>query len=46
MSDSNTDVFINSGTAILSSGTTVRSLTVNPNASFTIVTPYRLTIIH
>jgi hypothetical protein len=46
--DANTDVFINSGTpkVILGSNTTIRSLTVSPNASFTIQAPYSLTVIH
>jgi Leucine-rich repeat (LRR) protein len=41
-----TDVIINSGTVILSSNTTIRSLTINPGASFTIISPYNLTITH
>ena len=44
--DSNTDVIINGGTIVLSSNATVRSLKVSPSASFTIVTPYTLTVTH
>jgi len=47
--DSNTDVIINSGLTnypVLNFNTSVRSLTINPNASFTIVPPYNLTITH
>ena len=44
--DANTDVYINSGSVVLSSNETVRSLTVSPNASFTIATGYTLTISH
>lgn len=44
--DSNTDVIINSGTVVLSSNVSIRSLTVDPSASFTILTPYNLTVTH
>jgi hypothetical protein len=44
--DSNTDVIISNGTVILSSNQSVRSLTVSPNASFTIAPGYNLTITH
>jgi len=46
--NASTDVYINSGTppVILSSNTTVRSITVNPSASFSIVSPYTLTVTH
>ena len=44
--DSNTDVIINNGTVVLSSNATVRSLTVNPAASFTIAKGYTLTVNH
>jgi hypothetical protein len=45
--DANTDVYINSGSVVvLSSNETVRSLTVSPNASFTIAPGYNLTINH
>jgi hypothetical protein len=44
--DSNTDVFINNGTVVLSSNASVRSLTVSPNASFTIVSPFNLIVTH
>jgi len=44
--DSNTNVIINSGTVVLSSNASVRSVTVDPTASFTIVSPFTLTITH
>ncbi|MGG9970666.1 hypothetical protein ACQ33O_02635 [Ferruginibacter sp. SUN002] len=44
--DANTDVIINIGTPILSSNTSVRSVTVNPNASLKINSPNKLTILH
>ena len=44
--DKNTDVIINTGTVILSSNASVRSLTVSPNASFTIVSPFNLIVTH
>jgi hypothetical protein len=44
--DNNTDVIINSGTIVLNSNTSVRSLTVSPNASLTINAPYNLTVTH
>jgi hypothetical protein len=46
--DANTDVYINNGAfpPILSSNTTVRSITVNPNASLIIVSPFNLTVTH
>jgi len=44
--DANTDVIINSGIVILNSDQAVRSLTVNPTASFTIKPPYQLTVTH
>jgi hypothetical protein len=42
--DANTDVTISSGTVILNSNASVRSLTVNSNASFTVGPGYDLTI--
>ncbi len=44
--DSNTDVIINSGHIVLKSNAAVRSLTINPGASFTVVTPFTLTVTH
>jgi len=44
--DANTDVVINSGTVILNASTTIRSLTVNPPANFTVATSAILTITH
>jgi hypothetical protein len=44
--DANTDVVINTGTVVLSSNTTVRSWTVNPNASLTVSPGYNLTVKH
>jgi hypothetical protein len=44
--DRNTDVIINNGIVVLSSNVAIRILTVNPSASFTIVTPYNLTVTH
>ncbi len=44
--DSNTDVIINSGTVVLRSNVAVRSLTVSPNANFTVITGNKLTITH
>jgi Leucine-rich repeat (LRR) protein len=45
--DGNTDVIINSGaTVVLSADASVRSITVNPGASFTVMPPYILTITH
>ena len=47
MPDANTDVYINGGAVVvLSSNESVRSLTVSPNSSFTIMAPYTLTINH
>jgi len=44
--DSNTDVIINTGTVLLNSNVTVRSLSVSPSVSFTINPPYNLTVTH
>jgi hypothetical protein len=44
--DFNTDVIINSGTVVLKSNATVRSLTVSPGASFTVVAGYNLNVTH
>lgn len=44
--DSNTDVVISSGTAILNSNTSVRSLTLNAGVSFTVASGYTLIITH
>jgi hypothetical protein len=44
--DSNTDVIINSGTVVLKSNATVRSLMVSPGASFTVAVGNKLTITH
>jgi Leucine-rich repeat (LRR) protein len=44
--DANTDVIINNGTIVLNSNTTVRSLLVNPDASFTIAPGFNLIVTH
>ncbi len=44
--DSNTDVIINSGTAILNSNASCRSIKVNTGATFTVSNGYALTITH
>ena len=44
--DANTDVIINSGTVVLNSNVTVRSLSVSPGVSLTINPPYNLTVTH
>ena len=44
--DANTDVVIASGTVILNSNTTIRSLVLNPGVNFTINPGYNLTITH
>jgi hypothetical protein len=44
--DNNTDVIINSGTVVLKSNTTVRSITVSPGANFSVATGFNLTITH
>jgi hypothetical protein len=44
--DINTNVVIDSGTVVLNSNQTIRSFTLNPNASFTINSPYILAVTH
>jgi hypothetical protein len=44
--DVNTDVIINSGTIILNTNATVKSLTLNPGVIFTVSSGYNLTITH
>jgi hypothetical protein len=44
--DINTDVIINSGTVVLGSNTAIRSLTISPNASFTVATGNNLVVTH
>ena len=44
--DANSDVVINSGTAVLNSNTTIRSFTVNQGVNFTVNPGYTLTINH
>jgi hypothetical protein len=44
--DNNTDVVINNGNVVLSSNVSVRSLTVSPNANFTVASGYNITISH
>jgi hypothetical protein len=44
--NNNTSIFINSGTVVLSSNSSVWSLTVGPTASFTVTAPYQLTLLH
>ena len=46
MPDENTDVVISSGTMVLNSNTTCRSITVKPGATFTIYTGFTLTVTH
>jgi hypothetical protein len=42
----NTDVIINSGTVVLNSDVSIRSLIVKPGASFTVNANHKLTILH
>lgn len=44
--DANTDVEINTGTVVLNSNTVCRTIQVRPGASFTVNTPFILTITH
>ncbi len=44
--DANTDVVISSGTIVLSSNATVRSLKINPSVNFTVNTGFVLTVTH
>ncbi len=44
--DANTDIVINSGTVILNSNVTIRSLKLNPGASLTVSTGNTLTILY
>jgi hypothetical protein len=44
--DSNTDVVINSGSIVINSNVTVRTLMVSPGASLTVSTGYTLTVLH
>ena len=44
--DSNTEVIINSGTVVLSSDASCRSLAVKPGATFTISSGFNLTVVH
>jgi hypothetical protein len=44
--DGNAIVVIDSGTVIVNSNTTVWGLVISPGASFTVNTPYNLTILH
>ena len=44
--NSSTQVFINSGTVVLSSNATIWSLTVAAGASLTVNPPYNLTVTH
>ena len=44
--DSNTDVVINSGTVVVNSDVTIRSLKVNPGVNLTVNVGFDLTITH
>ncbi len=44
--DANTDVVINSGTVLISSNVTIRSLKINPGASLTVATGFALTVLN
>jgi uncharacterized protein YjdB len=44
--DANTDVVIKSGTVVLNSTVSVKSLTINPTVSFTIIAGFNLTVNH
>lgn len=44
--DINTDVYINQGTPVLSSNTSIRSLTVRPTASVKVNSNFTLTVVH
>ncbi len=44
--DINTDVVISSGSVTLSSNTTIRSMTINPDVIFTVNPGFNLTILH
>jgi FG-GAP-like repeat/IPT/TIG domain len=44
--DANTDVVINSGTVVISSNVTIRSLKINPGASLTVAAGFTLTVLY
>ena len=44
--DSNTDVMINTGTAVINTNVTIRSLKVSPGAAITINAGFNLTVLH
>ncbi len=44
--DANTDVYITSGTVVLSSSTTINTIAVSPGVSFTVTTGNTLTVLH
>ncbi|MEO6453638.1 MAG: DNRLRE domain-containing protein [Ginsengibacter sp.] len=42
--DNNTDVIINSGTVIVNSNAVIKSLTINPEVNFTVISGFKLTV--